>query len=251
MISIEPDAYVPGAVTVAIDGREQSHVNLDDPTRLFFDYVRRMGNVIDAIGDPGSPITTVHLGAGGLTLPRYVQATRPGSRQWVIERDPTMVSEVVAALPLPHGAVLGTVTGDARDASTLLPGELHGRVDVLVDDFYSGGPVIEETRSRGFLRSLSALLAPSGVLLVNLPIGPELSVPRARTADVLDTFPFVTLLGGASGLVAGTDGNLVLAASARPFSPAERAGLQAAGPHPAVLLDGAELASWAHDGSGS
>ena len=72
LATVEPDRYVPGAYQLIVDGTPQSHVNLDDPSQLFFEYVQRMGNVIDLIGEPGEPITAVHLGAGALTLPRYV-----------------------------------------------------------------------------------------------------------------------------------------------------------------------------------
>jgi hypothetical protein len=63
-----------------VDGTPQSHVDLDDPGRLFFEYVQRIGHVIDEWGDPGQPLTALHLGAGALTLPRYIHTTRPGSR---------------------------------------------------------------------------------------------------------------------------------------------------------------------------
>src|SRR5687768_6278522 len=80
LATISPDRWVPGAYTLTVDGTPQSHVNLDDPTQLFFEYVQRMGHVIDQLGMPGEPLTAVHLGAGALTLPRYIDATRPGSR---------------------------------------------------------------------------------------------------------------------------------------------------------------------------
>ncbi|MGO1412720.1 MAG: spermine synthase, partial [Microbacterium sp.] len=54
---------------VDVDGTPQSHVDLADPTHLHFEYVARMGAVIDQL--PDGPLTAVHLGAGGLTIPRY------------------------------------------------------------------------------------------------------------------------------------------------------------------------------------
>ncbi|HWU60104.1 MAG TPA: spermine synthase, partial [Microbacteriaceae bacterium] len=47
---VEPDRFVPGAYQLVVDGTPQSHVNLDDPTQLFFEYIQRMGHVIDLIG---------------------------------------------------------------------------------------------------------------------------------------------------------------------------------------------------------
>ena len=64
-----------------IDGVPQSHVDLDDPGYLEFEYVRRLGHVIDLAAPAGQPLRVLHLGAGALTLARYVAATRPASRQ--------------------------------------------------------------------------------------------------------------------------------------------------------------------------
>ena len=68
-----PSEYV-GGWELDVDGTPQSHVDLDDPTHLHFEYVARMGAVIDQLRMPRQPLTAVHLGAGALTIPRYVEA---------------------------------------------------------------------------------------------------------------------------------------------------------------------------------
>src|SRR5688572_23189778 len=123
---IRADRFVPGAYELVVDGTPQSHVDLDDPTHLFFEYIARMGHVIDQLRMPGEPITALHLGAGALTLPRYVEATRPGSRQQVIELEPALVDLVRAELPLPRGASIRLRYGDAREVLGRLPRGLHG-----------------------------------------------------------------------------------------------------------------------------
>ena len=112
---ITPDRWVPGSFTLVVDGTPQSHVNLDDPSQLFFEYIQRMGHVIDQLRMPGEPITAVHLGAGALTLPRYVEATRPGSRQQVIELEPDLVDLVRTELPWSTRASIRVRHGDARE----------------------------------------------------------------------------------------------------------------------------------------
>ena len=136
--TIETDRFVPGAYQLVVDGTPQSHVSLDDPTQLFFEYVARMGHVIDLIGMPGEPITAVHLGAGALTLPRYIAATRPGSRQQVIELESDLVDFVRENLPLPRGAQIRIRHGDAREVLGKLPDGLRGSVDLLIVDIFSG-----------------------------------------------------------------------------------------------------------------
>ena len=247
MIAIEPDEFVAGAFTVSVDGHLQSHVNLADPADLFFDYVRRMGAVLDFVADPGQPLTAVHLGAGGLTLPRYLQATRPGSRQYVIEHRPGLVAEVLARLPLPAGARVTPMTGDAGSAATLLPADVVRAADVVVSDTYSGSPTAARLRSPGYYGSLRSLLAPRGVLLVNVPVDGDPRPAREQAAILEDAgFGSVALLT-ASDVLGGGEGNVVLAASP---SPDVLAGdrldrLRAAGPHPGAVLAGAELRAWA------
>ncbi|GAA3355822.1 hypothetical protein GCM10017744_019900 [Streptomyces antimycoticus] len=82
-----PDLDRPHAWLLTVDGAPQSYVDLDDPVRLEFEYARRIAHVLDAAADPGAPLDVLHLGGGALMLPRYLAATRPGSRQVVIEAD--------------------------------------------------------------------------------------------------------------------------------------------------------------------
>ena len=46
------DVAYPAAFTVRIDGTDQSYVDLDDPLRLEFDYVQRIADLIDVLGEP-------------------------------------------------------------------------------------------------------------------------------------------------------------------------------------------------------
>jgi hypothetical protein len=247
VIAIEPDEFVPGAFTVSVDGYPLSHVDLDDPTDLFYDYVRRMGAVLDAIGLPGAPLTAVHLGAGGLTLPRYLHATRPGSEQYVVEYRDGLVAQVLERLPLPAGSRVTSITGDAATAATLLPDAVIGRVDVVVSDTYSGSPTAARLRSAGYYASLRSLLRPDGVLLVNVPVEQDLDAARGQARILGDAFGLVLLLT-ASDVLAGSDGNVVLAAFPSPgaLPPDRRGRIRAAGPHPAAVLTGDELRAWAH-----
>ena len=98
---VVPSPY-GGGWELDVDGTPQSHVDLDDPTHLHFEYIARMGAVIDRLRMPGQPLTAIHLGAGALTIPRYIEATRPGSRQQVVELEPALWDLVRENLPLPR-----------------------------------------------------------------------------------------------------------------------------------------------------
>nr|WP_246311854.1 MULTISPECIES: fused MFS/spermidine synthase [Leifsonia] len=243
--SVEPDRFVPGAYQLVVDGTPQSHVNLDDPSQLFFEYVQRMGNVIDLIGEPGEPITAVHLGAGALTLPRYVAYTRPGSRQQVVELESKLVELVREELPLPRYAQIRIRHGDAREVVGKLPAGLRGEVDLLVIDIFSGARTPAHVTSIEFYRSAVALLKPGGIVLVNVADGPPLAFARSQVATLGAAVEHVAALAETQVLKGRRFGNVVLVGSntALPMEWLPR--LLASGPHPAKAVAGSELRAFA------
>ena len=97
-----------------VDGVPQSYVDLDDPTHLDFPYVQLIAAVIDAAFPPGRRLTTIHVGGAGLTLPRWLAATRPGSRQLVLEPDEALTALVRERLPLPRDSGIRVRAEDGR-----------------------------------------------------------------------------------------------------------------------------------------
>ncbi|MEU1971650.1 fused MFS/spermidine synthase [Microbacterium sp. NPDC019599] len=237
---IVPSAYTSGFELV-VDGTPQSHVDLDDPTHLHFEYIARMGAVIDRLRMPRQPLTAVHLGAGALTIPRYVEATRPGSRQQVIELEPALVELVRGNLPLPRGAAIRVRIGDAREGIGRLPAALTGAVDLLVSDVYSGAQTPAHLTTVEFYTAAARLLAPDGVLLVNVADGAGLAFARRQVATVRAVLPHVIVLAEVQTLKGRRFGNLVVAASGAPLPTQWLPRLMAAGPHPAKVAQGAEL----------
>ena len=241
LATIEPDRWVPGAYTLTVNGTPQSHVNLEDPTELFFEYVQRMGHVIDQLGMPGEPITAVHLGAGALTLPRYVEATRPGSRQQVVEIETDIVDLVRRELPWSSKASIRVRHGDAREVLGKLPYGLHGSVDLVVVDVFSGARTPAHVTSIEFYTLVVSLLSPRGIVLVNVADGPGLAFARSQAATLSTALPHVAILAETQILKGRRFGNLVMVGSAAelPFDWMPR--LLAAGPHPSKSVAGAEL----------
>ena len=52
-VSVQRDPDRASGFLLTVDGTPQSHVDLDDPTYLSFEYVRRMGHVVDLVAEPG------------------------------------------------------------------------------------------------------------------------------------------------------------------------------------------------------
>ncbi|MBQ3358911.1 MAG: fused MFS/spermidine synthase [Microbacterium sp.] len=236
--TIAPSEFTSGFELI-VDGTPQSHVDLDDPTHLHFEYIVRMGAVIDQL--TAGPLTAVHLGAGALTVPRYIDATRPGSRQQVVEWEAPLAALVREHLPLPKGASIRIRIGDARAGVQKLPAALTGACDLVVSDVYSGAQTPAHLTSVEFYREVSQLLSPGGVLLINVADGPGLAFARRQVATVAAVLPEVAVLADTQVLKGRRFGNLVVAASASPLPTEWLPRLLAAGPHPAKIAQGAEV----------
>ncbi|WP_237741690.1 spermidine synthase [Tsukamurella sp. 1534] len=239
---IDADRDRPGAFTVLMDGTPQSYVDLDDPTNLVFEYVRRIGHVVDLVRPEGEPITAVHLGGGGLTLPRYVAATRPGSRQQVIEADRSLIEAVRARLPLPKREQIKVRCADAAAAATVLPPGVQGNVDLLVLDVFAGARTPAALTTAEFFGSLVPLLAPSATVALNIADGAPLAFARSVTATVASVFGDTAIAAEPAVLKGRRFGNLVLIAGAVPDGLARRL---AGDPFPGTLVDGAGVTRFA------
>lgn len=241
--SIESDEL--GGYELFIGHDVQSHVDLADPTHVRYEYLRRIANVLDAVAPAGAPLAVLHLGAGALTLPRYVQATRPASTQVVVDIDRELVDFVTTALPLPAGTDLRTVVADAREAVADLAGE---RFDVVVLDVPSNTPGTDHLAGPDFHLELLDLLTERGVLLVNIgdDDGLEFLAGQVRSLEEAATtggHDGCWLLADAGMLDRLALGNAVLAVGADLRAVQDQ--LTAAGPHPAAVLDPADAAALA------
>lgn len=208
MAEVVSDHGRPGGRTLLVDGIPQSHVDLDDPTYLDFDYVRRIGHVIDLL--PAGPLRALHLGGGALTLPRYVAATRPGSGQQVVEIDGALLDLVRRELPLARSARMRLRTGDAREILSRIP---EHAFDLIVVDAFAGGRMPASLTSVEFAGLLARALRPGGAVAVNLADGTGLPFARRQVATARTAFPCLALIAEPAVLAGKRFGNLVLVAS--------------------------------------
>ncbi len=175
-----------GGFLVVMDGRPQSHVDLDDPGRLEFDYVRRMADVLDAHGEPGAPLRVLHVGGAGLTLPRYVAHTRPRSGQVVLEPEEDVTDVVRRELPLPRRSGIKVRPVDGR---TGLAPVREGSMDAVVVDAFAGGRVPADLVTAECAAAYARVLDDSGTLLLNLVDAAPFTWTRRVVAAVRPVLP--------------------------------------------------------------
>ena len=249
------DVERPGAWTLLIDGILQSEVDLGDPRHLEVEYMRRLGHLADLAAPAVMPLDVLHLGGGALTLARYVEATRAGSRQLAVESNATVAALVGRRLPVaryagaepnrtdperarPGTGEIGILVADARAALERLPA---GSFDVLVVDVFAGAQTPAHLTSVEFTIAGARVLRPSGIYAVNVGDGPPLAHARGRVAAVRSVFAHVCVLAEPAVLRGRRFGNLVVVASDGELPVSGLIRRIAADPFPARLVEGAAL----------
>jgi spermidine synthase len=200
-IEIVADRERPTAFTLRIDGTEQSYVDLDDPTRLEFDYVQRMADAIDGHGEAGAPLRCVHVGGAAMTVPRYVAATRPRSAQIVLEPDEEITTLVRERMPLPV------------DGRTGIAAMREDFADVVVVDAFDGDRVPAELTTSEFFADLARVTTPDGLVLLNLADHAPFPYVRRAVRGVCDAFGQVMISAEPATLKGRRFGNILVMAS--------------------------------------
>jgi spermidine synthase len=208
-----PDGDGRNGWTVVINGVPSSHLDLDDPQRLDFEYMRWTGDLLDVLAPEGEALRVAHIGGAGCTLPRYVAATRPTSTQIVFEHDPVVLDAVRTAFGMRSGKRLRLRAGDGREGLAELA---DGSQDVLIRDAFSGALVPAHLRTRGFLREVHRVIG-DGVYVANLADTPPMAQARTEAATALQEFRHVALAAEPAQFKGRRYGNVVLVASTRPL----------------------------------
>ncbi|WP_374984016.1 spermidine synthase [Streptomyces fradiae] len=239
-----PDIDRERAWLLTVDGAPQSYVDLDDPAHLEFEYARRLAHVVDTAVDEGAPLDVVHLGGGALTLPRYVAATRPGSRQDVVEADRGLLALVAEHLPVPDGSGIAVHGADARAWLEAAPAR---SADLVVGDVFGGSRVPAHLTSVEYAREVERVLRPGGRYAANLADGAPFTFLRSQVATLAAVFGELALIAEPGVLRGRRFGNVVLVASHAPLDTGRLARRAAADAFPARVEHGPALARLAGD----
>ena len=177
--------------------------------------MRRIGDVVDVFRPPGSAIDAVHLGGGAATLARYVEATRPRSRQVVVESEIAIVEVAREHLGLRTHPRLRVRVGDA---AVLLPKRPDASVDLVITDAFDRPSEIPAALTTpAFARELARVLRPSGVHVLN--VVDVRGVPQARrhASTLAGAFAHVAVLAPRAMLRNRAGGNALVLASRYPL----------------------------------
>ncbi|NGO12152.1 spermidine synthase-like protein [Streptomyces sp. HC44] len=239
-----PDVDRKRAWLLTVNGAPQSYVDLDAPTHLEFEYAQRLGHVLDTLAEPARPLDVLHLGGGALTLPRYLAATRPGSRQDVVEADRGLLNLVAEYVPVPDGTGVELHVADAR---AWLETAAPDSVDVLIADVFGGSRVPAHLTSVAYAREAERVLRGDGVYLANLADAAPFAFLRSQLATFSTVFEELALIAEPGVLRGRRFGNAILVASHRPVDTATLARRTASDAFPARIEHGSALRDFIGD----
>jgi len=185
MAELVPDPHRPAGWTLLVDGVAQSYVDLADPEHLEFAYARQIAAIIGAVATPQDPVRVLHLGAGGLTLARYIAATRPRWGQRVVDKDGPLVDLVLRALPIPSET---TIHLDVTEAVSAVNAAEDASVDLVICDVFQGGELCLSVAGGRFAASVARVLSAGGVYIMNVNDEPPLLLTRVIAATLRETF---------------------------------------------------------------
>jgi MFS family permease len=236
------DPLRPSGRTLRMDTLFHSYVDLEDPSYLEFSYTRSFASVIDA--SKSGPIDALHIGGGGFSIPRYIDFTRPGSKNLVLEIDPGVVDLDVKSLGLKLGEGIEASIGDGRVA---LRDQADASRDVVVEDAFGGLAVPWHLTTLETAEQIRRILRPDGIYLVNVIDFAPLMFARAEAATIAKAFPHVALISRPDVLGGQSGDNLVMVGSQSPL-PVEAIREELARRVPEyALIEGEEYSRFAGD----
>ncbi len=200
--------------TLYLDQARHSYVDLKDPTYLEFEYIKSFAAAINGTWAEGRPLNALHVGGGGLTMTRYVTATRPGSKHQVYEIDKAVVELDKRELGVQTGPDLAVTVQDGRLG--VRDEETDSR-DLVLMDAFSGLSVPWHLTTRELVADVRRVLRPDGLYLVNVIDYGAAKFAKAEIKTVQAVFPYVAVIARKDELSGHSGGNFVLAASDKPI----------------------------------
>lgn len=241
-IAIRTDPLEPDVRILVLDALTHSAVDLRDPTNLQFGYLRRFADATAQLRAARGPaLDVLHVGGGGFTFPRYLEAIQPEARQTVLELDPRILEIAQSDLGYVASDRIDVRLGDARQSIRALPSDGY---DLVFGDAFGGLAVPWHLTTAEFLDEVVRVLRPGGAYVMNLIDYPPLGFARAEAATAVTRFPYVAVIGGRRTIEGASGGNLVLVASETAI---DRAAVEEAiagwvePPETVVLADRAEV----------
>lgn len=219
-IKVTPDPGGKNAKILNLDRTTHSYVVPDDPLHLEYRYIKIFSEVVSYAFRENPAPRILHLGGGGYTFPRYLEAVYPQSLNEVIEIDPMVTLVAQQELGLPLETRIRTYNQDAR--LFLAQRRAEEKFDVVIGDVFSDYSTPYHLTTLEFDRLVKAHMQTDGIYLVNI-------IDNFRDGKYIPSFIHtlkqafsnVYIFSQAENWEDGMLGNYVIAATDNPIEPAD------------------------------
>ncbi|MGO4383616.1 spermidine synthase [Specibacter sp. RAF43] len=223
-----PDGENPNGWLLMLNGVQSSHVDLADPLRLDFEYMRWIMALVQDRWPAAEKLRTLSLGGAACAMPRYLVAAFPHSRNVVVEIDGKLAAYVRDWFDLPRAPLLKIRVGEARQVTETLS---ESSRDLIIRDVFAGAVTPHALTTAEFTAAARKVLVPDGVYVVNCGDSPALATARREAATIAAAFTHTAIIADPPMLKGRRSGNIIIAGSDAPLGTG--AGL------PRALLGGA------------
>lgn len=209
-----PDRFNPNGWVLHINGVPSSHIDLADPARLDFEYMRWINSLVTSQWPSTFRLRALHLGGGACSLARSFAATFPDARQVVVELDGALAVLVRGWFDLPRAPLLRIRVGEAREVTESLSASSR---DVIIRDVFAGSRTPSALTTHEFVEHAKRVLDPAGVYIVNCGDSPDLAMARREAATISSAFTHTVIIADPAMLKGRRYGNVIIAASDAPL----------------------------------
>jgi spermidine synthase len=234
---------VPGEWVLTINKSLHSALDVNDPTNLSFYYAKKLGSIIETLFPAKEKLSVLHLGAGALSIARYIDATRPGSYQVAVEIEDGLVEFVESVLPFNKTGTVDVIIGDGRDVVQSRIRKFARKFDLVIVELFLDRTTPANSTSIEFYRLLKKTLTSDGVLIMNVIDGDDYKFAASTYVTIKEAFSNVKAVLDEKEFKIKTPGNVLVVGSngntlgaLRDFSDLE--------PRPAVVLDDVSGIDW-------
>lgn len=205
-----PDGDNPNGWLLMLNGVQSSHVDQADPLRLDFEYMRWIMALVHDRWGPADKLRTLSLGGAACSMPRYLVAAYPNSRNVVVEIDGKLANYVRDWFELPRAPLLKIRVGEAREVTESL---MEASRDLIIRDVFAGAKTPYPLTTAEFTAAARKVLIPGGVYVVNCGDSPALAVARREAATISATFEHTVIIADPPMLKGRRSGNVIIAGS--------------------------------------
>lgn len=205
-----PDRFNPNGWVLNVNGVPSSHIDLADPARLDFEYMRWINSLATSQWPSTFRLRALHLGGGACSLARSFAETFPDARQVVVELDGALAGLVREWFDLPRAPLLRIRVGEARAVTESLSDKSR---DLIIRDVFAGSRTPKALTTLEFVEHAKRVLASDGVYVVNCGDSPDLLMARREAATISAAFTHTVIIADPAMLKGRRYGNVIIAGS--------------------------------------